>query len=79
MRRGIHEEIDMRFQVGSTPQGAQQGDQGQMNQGDSGEKKQWPFKAFEYPPEVGQPEFTMESLMKEEVKPRRPKSRQQLG
>ena len=79
MRRGIHEEIDMRFQAGSTPQGAQQGDQGQMNQGDSGEKKQWPFKAIEYPPDVGQLQFTMESVMKEEVKRRRRKSTQQVG
>ena len=53
----------MRYQqTGSTPQqGSQQGGgQGQMNQG-ADEERKWPFKAFEYPPEIGVNEFPLES------------------
>ena len=68
----------MRFQSGSNSTSQK----GQQQQGGD-ERKEWPFKPFEYPAETGSQEFTLESLKSEESRPRRSKQsggrRQQTG
>ena len=71
----------MRYQQsGSTPQqGSQQGSQDQMNQSGTEERKQWPFKAFEYPAETGVQEFSVDGLKEQQSRPRRSRQMQAGG